>query len=102
MGVGTDMNITLIPQRRDDEQVVSVSGDVLTVNGVEYDFTPLEEGGFLEAEAFEEDSLVRGARRSGGVLEVTLILALGPEASEAACFPQPLVNVADGPLELPQ
>lgn len=96
------MDIILVPQRRDDDQVVSVLGDVITLNGVEYDFSPLSEGDFLDADAFEEGGLVLGAKREGGKLVVTMFLALGPEATEAACFPQPLTNVADGPVELPK
>mgnify|MGYP000858025049 CR=1 FL=1 len=96
------MDIILVPQRRDDEQVVSVLGDVLTINGVVYDFSPLGEGDSLGADAFDEGGLVLGAKRSGGKLTITMILALGAEASEAARFPHPLTDVADGPLELPQ
>lgn len=96
------MDIILVPQRRDDDQVVSVLGDVITLNGVEYDFSPLSDGDFLDSDAFEEGGLVLGAKREGGKLTITMILALGAEPSEAARFPQPLTNVADGPVELPQ
>ena len=96
------MDIILVPQRRDDDQVVSVLGDVITLNGVEYDFSPLSDGDFLDSDAFEDGGLVLGAKREGGKLIITMILALGPEATESARFPQPITDVADGLVELPK
>lgn len=38
------MIVNRIGQRNDDEVVYSVSGDVISINGVDYDFGPLGEG----------------------------------------------------------
>lgn len=41
------MKITLIPQRRDDTLMLYKSGDILTVNGEDYDFSGVAEGAGL-------------------------------------------------------
>jgi len=47
------MNINLSPQRRDDTLTITKNGDVLTINGTDYDFTQLPDGGTLPAEAVD-------------------------------------------------
>ncbi|PRC05092.1 hypothetical protein CQ006_12285, partial [Pseudomonas cedrina] len=47
------MIIKLIPQRRDDELVVSKRGDVLTINGESFDFRELPEGAALPSSAVD-------------------------------------------------
>ncbi len=41
------MIIRRIPQRSDEKVEFFVSGDVLTLNGTEYDFSPLGEGDMI-------------------------------------------------------
>jgi hypothetical protein len=71
------MQITLTPQRRDDAMTYSHEGEVLTVNGVEFDLSPLEEGDTLYGDAFATPFIARASRREGEVL-VTLIEPQGP------------------------
>ncbi|HBO2705579.1 hypothetical protein [Pseudomonas aeruginosa] len=86
----------------DERLSLSRAGDVLTVNGVEFDFTPLPEGGELPSDAIESEWFEGPVLRRSGRLELTLRLPLPVDASAAARFPEPLLVEADGPVELPQ
>ena len=96
------MKINLSPQRRDDTLTVIKSGDTLTINGTAYDFSQLPDGGTLPAEAVDCEFVIGSVDRVNGELELTLLLPHGANASEAARFPQPIINPADGELELPK
>lgn len=96
------MNITLSPQRRDDTLTVIKSGDTLTINGAAYDFSVVPDGATLPKDATDCEWLASDVERIGGVLHLTLLLPHGADASEAARFPQPIINPADGELELPK
>ena len=96
------MKINLSPQRRDDTLTVIKQGDVLTINGTEYDFTDLPNGGTLPADAVDCEYVFGSVDRVNGELELTLLLPHGANASEAARFPQPIINPADGEVELPK
>ncbi|AVN42356.1 hypothetical protein FA362_30830 [Pseudomonas aeruginosa] len=78
------------------------TGDVLTVNGQSFDFTPLPEGGELPAEAIGSEWFAGPAVRRADRLELNLRLPLSGDASAAARFPEPLLIEADGPVELPR
>ena len=97
-----DMKIKLSPQRRDDTLTVTKQGDVLTINGTAYDFTDLPDGGTLPADAVDCEYVIGSVDRVNGELELTLLLPHGANASEAARFPEPIINPADGELELPK
>jgi len=45
------MHITLIPQRRATPLTVTRNGDILTLNGETFDFSPLPDGATLPREA---------------------------------------------------
>ena len=96
------MKITLSPQRRDDTLTAIKQGDVLTINGTDYDFTDLPDGGTLPAEAVDCEYVFGSVDRVNGEIELTLLLPHGANASEAARFPEPIINSADGELELPK
>ena len=96
------MKITLSSQRSDATLTVSKLGDVLTINGVSYDFGPLLDGQTLPGAAVDCPRITGDVRREGGQLHITLLIPHGPDASESARFPAPLINPLDGPLELPQ
>lgn len=96
------MKIFLSPIRMDAELSVSKAGDVLTVNGQEFDFTPLPDGATLPNEAIGSDWFVGPVTRLGGELQLTLRLPHGPNPSHAEAFPEPITVVEDGPVELPQ
>jgi hypothetical protein len=96
------MKITLSPQRRDETLHVTKTGEALTINGVEYDFSVVPDGAILPRDAVDCIWLASDVERISGSLHLTLLLPHGVDASEAARFPAPLINPADGPLELPQ
>lgn len=95
------MNITLSPQLSSSSLSVAKSGEILTINGEEFDFGPLPEGASLPPAAVACGFITGDVRRVGGVLHLTLLLPHGAGASEAARFPAPIINPADGALELP-
>ena len=96
------MKITLSPQRRDDTLTVTKQDDALTINGTAYDFSQLPDGGTLFADAVDCEFVIGSVDRVNGELELTLLLPHGANASEAARFPEPIINPADGELELPK
>ena len=95
------MQITLISQRRDDRLHLSRTGDVLTINGVAYDFGPLPEGALLPREAVDCGWLASDVERAGGVLRLALIVPHGAEAPSETLHPAPRALAADGPVALP-
>ena len=96
------MHITLSPQRRDDTLAISKQGDTLTINGTAFDFSVIPDGATLPASAVDCPFITGDIERINGVLHLTLLLPTGQNASQAANFPVPIINPADGNLELPQ
>ena len=74
----------------------------MTLNAGELDFSQLPEGATLPQSAINSPWIADDVRRIDGVLHVPLLLPLGPDASEAARFPVPIIVTQDGPVELPQ
>ena len=95
------MKIYLAPQRRDDSLEVVKSGNVLVLNGESFDFTRMADGDTLPASAISSPFFVGNVEKIGGELELTLILPLPANYSQAQAFPDPLLNVGDGPIVLP-
>ena len=96
------MKINLSPQRRDDQLTLEKAGDTLTFNGTAYDFSQLPDGGTLPAEAVDCEFVIGTVNRVNGELELTLLLPHAVNASEAARFPEPIIDPADGEVELPK
>lgn len=96
------MKITLSPVRLDAYLAASRAGDVLTLNGKEFDFGPLPEGATLAADAVDSEWFAGPVSRINGELHLTLRLPHGPNPSPAVAFPEPITVTQDGPLELPQ
>ncbi|SEO23827.1 hypothetical protein SAMN04488103_11618 [Gemmobacter aquatilis] len=95
------MYITLSPIRMDTTLSLHRAGDVLTINGTDYDFTPLAEGAVLPRAAVACPWLASDVTREGGVIRLTLILPHGAEAGPARLHPAPLDLTGDGPVLLP-
>lgn len=94
------MKIKLIPQYRDDELTVSRFGDVLTINGVEYDFGPLPAGATLPAHAIDCPYFSEQVDRDeNGVLHIALLLPI--QRSIFMDVLPDIINPPDGPIELP-
>lgn len=95
------MNITLTPQVRSDSLTLSKSGDTLTINGDAFDFSFIEEGDVLPQEAVECPLLASDVTRTDGALVLTLLLPIKNTSSDAAKFPEPILNAPDGDIEVP-
>ena len=96
------MKITLSPMRRDDRLILSKAGDALTLNGEAFDFTDLPNGATLPRSAITSDWFAGDvARDEAGELTVPVILPHGADAPEATRFPEPLIDVPEGPVALP-
>lgn len=94
------MQINFTPMRRDDRLELSVSGDVLEINGAAFDFSPLPEGAALPRDAVACAWLASDVERTGGEITLTLILPHGANAPQVTLFPA-AVGVDGGPVALP-
>ena len=96
------MILIFSPMRHSDRLNLHRAGDMLTINGEAFDFSPLPDGATLPRDAVASDWLAGDVTRDGnGVLTVPLILPHGANAPEATRFPAPLDLTRDGPVELP-
>ena len=95
------MLINLTPMRRDDSLELVREGTTLIMNGERFDFSAVVEGDGLTQEAVRCDWLASDVEMVGGVLQMTLILPHGGDASAAALFPEPVRVSEDGPVTLP-
>jgi len=95
------MHIKLSPFRLDARLVASRDGDKLTLNGKELDFSPLEEGDTLPADAIESEWITGDVSRIDGELHLTLRLPHGANAPQETRFPEPIINPPDGEISLP-
>lgn len=95
------MQITLTPVRCNTPMTLSRAGDVLRIDGVDYDFTHLPEGATLPRAAVDCPWLASDIERVGGALHLTLILPHDATAPPGTLFPAPVVDPPDGPVALP-
>ena len=96
------MIINLSPQVREDSLTVSKQGETLVINGTEFDFSQLPEGATLPREAIDCEYIVSDVSRANGDIELTLLLPIGANASDAAKFPAPITVTEDGSINLPE
>ncbi|MBC3375813.1 hypothetical protein HU762_17825 [Pseudomonas sp. SWRI92] len=95
------MKIVLSPQRREDTLEVIKTGDILTLNGEEFDLSSIGEGDTLPQSAIDSPWFVGPVDRVDGELVLTLLLPNPWNYSQEQAFPVPLENVPDGPVVLP-
>lgn len=97
------MNIFLNPQRRDDTLTLEKQGDVLIINGEAFDFSPMDSGDTLPRSAITSQWIVGDVDRTlDGELNITVTLPNPWNYSPEQAFPEPLMNVENGPVALPQ
>lgn len=94
------MIITPNPIRSDATLALHRAGDVLSVNGLAFDFGGLPEGAILPPGAVGCDWLSGPVTREGGILRLAVLLPHGADAPQDALFPAP-VSPPDGPVALP-
>ena len=98
------MKIKLSPQRKDYPITTSVVGDVITIDGIEYDFSPLKYGETLPSGAAGDVFSGDITRDESGEICLTLVLPHGANAPEETRFPEyfdKYMVVTDGAIELP-
>lgn len=96
------MLIRLIPQRRDDTVKYSVRGDVLIINGEQFDFSPLWERDLLPDDAVHSSWVVGDITRVEGEIELSLLLPTPWNYSQQQAFPVPIRMTVDGVVPLPE
>lgn len=96
------MIIKLSPQRRDDSLLVQKTGDVLRINGTDYDFSVVPNGATLPKDAITCDLIAGDVERDiNGVLTIPLLMPVGPTPTTEQAFPADIVDPADGEIVLP-
>lgn len=95
------MKITFVPQLSDAVLELNKSGDILTINGDELDFSDLPEGGEYPVGSINNPHVLGGVSRNNGHVELSIILPFSnifwSGASKShVCF----VN-SDGPIDMP-
>ena len=96
------MQINLSPVGTYEDLILTREGDTLWVNGEEFDFTPLPEGATLPQKAIYSPWFVGDVTRTAGELTVHIQFPHhGMHAPHAARFPEPIIMVEDGNVDLP-
>lgn len=80
---------------------LEVSKDVLTVNGVDLDFTPLKDGDMLSANAVGHDSVLGVVSRVEGDIQITLQMPYRQGSPEFVKYPDPVIVSEDGKVKVP-
>ena len=96
------MLINLSPIRSDRDLEITKTGETLTINGESFDFSQLADGATLPREAINCQWVCGDVERINGELIIPILLPHGPNASDAARFPEPITVTEDGPIALPE
>ena len=94
------MKLTFSPVRGEAPYSLSVSGDVLSIDGEDFDFGPLQEGDVLPASAVPCKWIIGEVTRQNGAVCLQLLLPHGPNAPDETRYPAP-IEVTSGTIELP-
>ena len=92
------MKLSFSPVRMDADFTLAVAGDVLTLNGEAFDFTPLQEGDTLPRDVISSDWFAGDVSRTEGRVHLTLILPHGGNPPPWMLFPEPILDPEDGVL----
>lgn len=84
------------------ETVLSVSGDTITVDGIDYDLSAVSEGGEAIPEG-DDHPFTGKITRQDGILTCTVSVILGPDAADnqPADLAHRTVTVTSGPVAIP-
>ena len=83
-----------------DALTVTTVGNIITVNGIEYDFTLLDEGDTLPHGAVPPP-FINAITKANGRIEVTLLFPYEGDAPHEVRFPTPIMVDGGGPVQLP-
>lgn len=99
------MIIKLWPDLVDWELSASVSGDVITINGQQFDFSPLGPGQRLPGSAIDSEYFIATefVERKGKTLYVTLRFPVSPGSPEEFRNPDQhiVIDARKGPVKFP-
>ena len=96
------MQIKLWPTRCDDVLEIEKHGETLLVNGEVFDFSPLTEGSTLPGAAITGKWFIGDIEKINGDIKLAMFLPIPANFSPEQAFPADLVDVPDGPVQLPQ
>lgn len=91
------MKIKFHPQLRNDEILISISGDTIYINNEPYDFSPINEGETLPRNAISSDFFIDDINRVNGHITLGVLLPHKTDSSNTIKFPQD-VTFTDGIL----
>lgn len=94
------MKLSFTPTRTNTQYELSVSGDVLTIDGETFDFGPLPDGATLPQSDVACPWLASDVERIDGEICLTLMLPHGANAPEETRFPETVI-VTEGAVVLP-
>lgn len=96
------MNITLSPYGGEETLELVKDGNRLTINGELFDFTRMAEGDTLPGAAITCAFINRDVDYIGGHLTLVVRFPNPWNYSPEQAFPEPLLDIPDGPIALPQ
>lgn len=95
------MIINLRPVQMDETLSVSKDGDVLTINGEQYDFSTLPEGATINEGSIPSQWIVSDVDRIDGKVVLTLLMPFSGLPPRHVTFPSPIIDPPDGEIILP-
>lgn len=95
------MIIKFVPQRRDETLQLSKAADVLTVNGLSFDFSPLPDGATLPECAIDSVWFQGDVERIDGALHIKLLLPHAANPPDRVLYPELIEVLKDGPIDVP-
>lgn len=97
------MNLKMYPQRWDNEPYELVKlGDSVFINGEEFDFSSMQEGSELPANAIASKWFMSKMERINGDIELIMLYPIPANYSPEQANPSFLVDVPDGVVVLPK
>ena len=81
------MKINFNPQRSDADLIVSVSGDIVVINGDAFDFSAIPDGATLTSSAVSGSNFSGDISRINGEIELSVILPHKENAPTSITFP---------------
>ena len=92
------MVIKLSSTQHDNAYIsISKQRDVLTINGEDFDFTQIPDGGILPKDAINSEYILSDVTRIDGEIELTVLYPYKKNTPEN-CFPKPIITNEDGIL----
>lgn len=98
------MKIKFSPCRMNETLISSVYGDTLVLNGVSFDFSPLQDGDLLPRVAVGSQWVASDVERVGGEICLTILIPHGVDAPRETLFPENFdtyLTIVSGPVPIP-